>query len=176
MNRLAKFSLAVAIAGLTATPFGSAQADKSQAKIVSATAQMACPVSLQAQHAPDGSLRRVKGEAPHEGVGQQLRFTVTNSKMAAISSVQLAVHGWGGTGRTLPTRKAAESDAVKTVDVTLKVGPLKTADADVWVSGLTSVNGIDLIGVNYSDGSNWEPKAATACHFTPEMLMLISKK
>lgn len=176
MNSFAKFSLAVAIAGLATTPFGSAQADKSQAKIIAAKAQMACPVVLQAQHSPDGSMRTVKGEVRHEGIGQQLQIAVTNSKVAAITSIRLTVHGWSGNGRTLPAQRADEADGSKSVDVTLKVGPLKTADANVWVSGLTSVNAIDLIGVDYADGSNWKPTGTDACHFTPEMLMLISHK
>lgn len=176
MNSFTKFSLAVAVAGLAATPFGSAQANKNQARIDSAKTPMACPVVLQAEHSPDGSMRRVKGEAPREGVGQQLQIAVTNSKMAAITSIQLAVHGWSGKGRTLPAQKADEANGSKTVDVTLKVGPLKTVDANVWVSGLTSVNAIDLIGVDYADGSSWKPTGTDACHFTPEMLMLISHK
>jgi hypothetical protein len=176
MNPIAKFSLAVAFAGMAATPFGSAQADKNQLPTITAKPQMACPIVLEAEHSPDGSVRRVKGEAPHEGVGQQLQIAVTNSKMAAITSVQLAVHGWSGKGRTLPAQKADESNGSKTVDVTLRVAPLKTADANVWVSGLTSVNAIDLIGVDYADGSNWKPTATDACHFTPNGVMLISEK
>lgn len=176
MNSFTKFSLAVAVAGLAATPFGSAQANKNQARIDFAKTPMACPVVLQAEHSPDGSMRRVKGEAPREGVGQQLQIEVTNAKMAAITSIQLAVHGWSGKGRTLPAQKADEANGSKTVDVTLKVGPLKTADANVWVSGLTSVNAIDLIGVDYADGSNWKPTGTDACHFTPDGLMLISHK
>lgn len=191
MNSLTRLSLAVVFAGLAATPFATAQANDKQPTIDSTkeslkdsvhqiledkrAAQMACPVLLQAQHAPDGSMRRVKGEAPHEGVGQQLQLTVTNSKMAAISSVHLAVHGWSGATRVLPTRKADESDASKTVDLTLKIGPLKTADADVWVSGLNSVNAIDLISIDYTDGSSWKPKG-DGCHFIPDGVMLISSK
>jgi hypothetical protein len=175
MNPFAKFSLAVAFVGLAA-PFGSAQANKNKFTITTPKPQMACPVVLQAQHSPDGSMLRVKGEAPREGVGQQLQIAVTNSKMAAITSIRLAVHGWSGKGRTLPAQKADESDGSKTVNVTLKVGPLKTADANVWVSGLKSVNAIDLISVDYADGSSWERTETDACHFTPDPLMLISKK
>jgi hypothetical protein len=175
MNSFAKLSLAVVFAGLAATPFGSAQATVNPLPYISPDPQMWCPVNLQAQHSPDGSMRRVKGEVPHEGLGQQLQIAVMNPKTVAISSMQLAVHGWSGNARILPTQKADESVASKTVDVTLKVGPSKTADAIVWVSELTSVQSIDLISVDYADGSSLKPKTG-ACHFTPDGTMLISSR
>ncbi|MGC2161021.1 MAG: hypothetical protein WA634_03845 [Silvibacterium sp.] len=176
MNAFGKLSLAFAIAGLAVAPSGVAQTGKKLTIVIPASPGASCPVAMRAAHGVDGSMRVVKDAAPHGGQGQQLELTLYNAKPGAISAVQITAHGWDGTGRTLPAREASSNyaTAAKTLELKVSVGSHESAETDVWVSGLTAVDSIDLVGVSYADGSSWTPAASEACSVAPDLEMLIS--
>ena len=178
MASFAKFSLAFALAGLAAVTSGSAQTGKTHVVVVSSPQNMTCPITMRAEYGMDGGLKAVKDGALHRGPGQQLQLTLDNSKLTAISAIRITVHGWSGTGRTLPAIKANSSYATasRTLDLALSIGANETADTDVWVSGLTAVDSIDLESVSYSDGSSWKSSDSQACRIMPDPMMLISSR
>ena len=176
MTFFGKFSVAFAIAGLTAVTSGAAQTGKKLTIVIPASSGASCPVAMRAEHGADGGLRAVKGTGEHSGQGQQLKLTLYNAKAGTISAVQIRAHGWNGTGRTLPAHETNATDGNATVmlDLKVSVGPGESAETDVWANGLTAVDSIDLIGVSYADGSNWAPPASQACSIVPDPEMLIS--
>ena len=179
MTSFVKFPLMFAVAGLVAVTSGSAQTAKNQTKIiiVPVPSQVSCPVAMQAQRGADGSTMMVAGGA-HRGIGQQLQLTLNNPKLATISAIRITVHGWDVKGRTLPAVETTSSyaSASRTLDLTLSIGASQTADTDIWVSGLTAVDSIDLDSVTYSDGSSWKASDSQACRIMPNPIMLISSK
>jgi hypothetical protein len=179
MTLFAKFSIAFAVAGLVAVTSGSAQTARNQTKIiiVPLPSQVSCPVAMQAQRGADGSTMMLAGGA-HRGIGQQLQLTLNNPKLATISAIRITVHGWDVKGRTLPAGETTSSyaSASRTLDLTLSIGASQTADTDIWVSGLTAVDSIDLDQVSYTDGSSWESSTLQACRIMPNPIMLISSK
>lgn len=176
MNSFAKFFLVFAVACLGAVTSGSAQAGKTQI-IVAPSQNASCPIAMRALRGVDGGVLAVKDGA-HRGVGQQLQLTLSNSKLATISAIRITVNGWDVKARSFPTVKTTSSHATasRTLDLTLDLGANTTADTDVWVSGLTAVDSIDLIGVSYSDGSDWKSSASQACRIMPDPVMLISHR
>lgn len=181
MFSFGKFSLVFAAAGLAAS-LGSAQAAKKQTQpVIISPSQVSCPVAMQAQHAPGLTAQVPVGKsgnvAAHRGIGQHLQLTLNNPKTAAISKVRIRVRGWSAKGRKVPAQKAGSdyTDASRTLDLKVTIASHGTATKDVWVHGLTAVNSIDLIGVSYEDGSNWEPGSAQ-CSIMPDPTMLISQK
>jgi hypothetical protein len=184
MVSFGKLSVAAVVAGVVAVTSGSAQS-KNQTKtfVVTAPSQGSCPVAMQAQHSP-GLTAQVpvgrSGSAGAErqpGVRQHLQLALSNSKPAAIEAIRITVHGWSAKGRTVPTTGAdlSNEDALQTVDLKVNIGPHETVQTDVWVSGLTAVGSIDLVGVSYSDGSSWKA-SAQACRVVPDPEMLISHR
>jgi hypothetical protein len=184
MLSFGKFSLAALITGFVAVTLGNAQSkNQTKAFVVTAQSQGSCPVAMQAQHSPGLTAQVPVGgsgspdvERQH-GVRQHLQLTLGNAKLAAIESIRLTVHGWKAKGRTVPASGAdlSYADALQTVDLKVNIGPHETAETDVWVSGLTAVDSIDLVGVSYSDGSSWKA-SAQACRIVPDPAMLISSK
>lgn len=176
MNAFGKLSLAFAIAGLAVATSGVAQTGKKLTIVIPASPDASCPVAMRAEHGVDGRMRAVKGAAPHSGQGQQLELTLHNAKPGAISAVRITAHGWDGTGRTLPAHEtnSVDGNATATLGLKVSINPGKSAETDVWVSGLTAVDSIDLVGVSYADGSSWTPAASEACSVVPDPEMLIS--
>lgn len=177
MTSFSRFTFTLMIAGLFGAAAGSAQISKTQTVVIPQQWSAHCPIAMRAQHGSDGGLVAVKGGAPH-GVGQQLHLTLDNSGKSAISAVRIIVNGWNAKVRTLrtPATNAADTEASTTVDVRLNVAAGKTAEADVWASGLTAANSIDLVGVSYADGSSWKAAAAEGCRIAPNPEMLISAR
>jgi hypothetical protein len=184
MASLGKFSLVVAVAGLTAF-FAGAQTGKQQTKVIVMTppAQVSCPIAMQAQHSP-GLRAEVRvgkggnGSFSHHGMGQHMELTLNNAKARAISEVRIRVRGWSAKVHTMPAQStnSAYSDASRILDVKVNIAPHGTAKTDVWVRGMTAVDAIDLIGVSYENGSSWEPASLQVCSIIPNGTMLISER
>lgn len=177
MASFLKFSFALMISGFVgASAF--AQAEKPQVIVIPPSSGLSCPVAMQAQHGVDGSMRTVNDGA-HRGIGQQLELTLKNqSKRAAVSAIRIIVYGWNANGRALPAGMTNSSvgNASRKLDIKLTIHPGATAGTDVWVSGLTSVDSIELAGVRYADGSRWKAPASRACRIVPDPEMLISRR
>lgn len=182
MVSIGKFSIVV-VAAVLAVSAAFAQAGKDQGKTVVITSpQVSCPVALQAQHAPGLTAQipvdkngSVAGQ-PTRHEGQHLQLTLNNPKMSAITAVRIRLRGWKASARTMPAQKASGdySNASQVRDLKVNIDPRGSAKTDVWVSGMTAVNSIDLIGVSYADGSSWKPARLQVCSIMPALTMLIS--
>jgi hypothetical protein len=154
MVSFGKFSIAIAAVALAAVS-GPAQTTKTQPKVVILPVQSACPVAMRAEHSPglteqvpvgkDGS---VSGPAIRRD-GQHLVLRLINSSMpaTAISAIRITVHGWAtGTAGTFPAQKTDRANASRTLNLAVSIAPHQTVNRDVWVSGLASVDSIDICG------------------------------
>lgn len=174
MVSLGKFSVVVVATGLVAGLSWAQETPKSGAS---------CPV-VQAAHFPGlgasvpiGKNGSVDRNAPRKD-GQHLDLKLMNSSMSPITSIRITVRGWrSGTGATLPAQKTEleHESASKTLNVTVNIASRKTVSHDVWVSGLASVDSVDVDEVKYADGLVWRPSSLGACRVVPDPLMLISK-
>ncbi|HEX4067540.1 MAG TPA: hypothetical protein VHZ09_16090 [Acidobacteriaceae bacterium] len=190
MTSFAKFSIVFAFAGLAAVTSGSAESGKKTTTAIASQPNASCPVGVRAQHA-SGLTAQVpvgkngvqknggqRNSAVDRGPRQKLQLTLNNAGLGAISGVRITVHGWNGTGRTLPTVDAGANyaSAAKTMDLTVSVGPRETAEINAWVRGLTAVDSIDLDEVSYADGSSWKSPRPGACSTVPDPVTLISER
>jgi hypothetical protein len=184
MVSLGRLSVAAVVAGVVVVTSGIAQSkNEPQIFVVTAPSPGSCPVAMQAQHSPGLSAQvpvgrsGSRGAERQHGVRQHLQLALSNSKPTAIESILITVHGWRAKGRTVPASSADlnDADALQTVDLKVNIGPHETTQTDMWVSGLTAVDSIDLVGVNYSDGSSWKA-SAQACRIVPDPEMLISHR
>ncbi|HUB53343.1 MAG TPA: hypothetical protein VL986_14405 [Terracidiphilus sp.] len=133
-----------------------------------------CPVSLNVQHLPDGSMIRTShgNERPHpSGIGQWLHINIMTPTVATAT---LLVHGYSDKGRMTQTDSKGGPDATRTVTVTFPETANGQSTGSVWVPGLTAVDSLDLTALTYVDGKTWSAQSGHTCRVTPDPLMLIS--
>lgn len=135
-----------------------------------------CPVSMRAQHLSDGSLMKTGKTAHPAGLGQRLHLTLKNPDAKQIAGASVTIRGMTPRGRVMQTLSTAgdSSDATRQMSVSFSTESDGSATADLWVSGITAVQSVELDSVAYSDGSTWKVAAGDACRITPDPLMLIS--
>jgi hypothetical protein len=136
-----------------------------------------CPVALHAGHLSDGNLVQTRSAHP-KGVGQWLHLTFTSTDSRQIATATFTVRGHSAKPRaTLASSDPANSsDAVQDFSIPFTAGANRTAAADLWVPGMTSVQTIDIDSVAYSDGTTSVFRNPLACRVTPDPLMLISSR
>jgi hypothetical protein len=130
----------------------------------------ACPAMFTARHLSDGSVIRTSRAHP-KGIGQWMHVTL-NVHQGAIAT--LAVHGYSNKGRATETSLDSSPDAVRTVTVYLAPAQNSQPAGDVWAPELTAVSSIDLVSLNYDDGTSWSASSGQTCKVTPDPMMLIS--
>ena len=136
-----------------------------------------CPVTMRAQHLPDGNLLK-SGSGHPKGMGQWLHLTFTSPETKQIASALLTVRGATPKGRVMKAEQGqgGDANATQSLTVSFSAGPDRTATADLWVPGMTAVETIELRSVEYSDGSNWKLAGSTTCQVKPDPLMLITSR
>ena len=134
-----------------------------------------CPVSMQASHLSDGNVVRTSTDHP-KGLGQRLHLKLHSPDQRTIASATMNLRGWTAKGRT--TRLGSSDDAalgVRALTVPFTLDADRMSSADIWVSGLTAVVSVELLSVNFTDGSTWTPVQGHACRVAPDHLMLITQ-
>lgn len=136
-----------------------------------------CPVSLRAGHLADGSF--VKTDAAHpKGIGQWLSLSFANTDAKRIVSATLVVHGLTPQAHVSQALSAdgPTPHSVRTFHVSFSPGPNQSSLANLWVPGMSAVERIDLLNVDYNDGSTWTVADGQSCRVAPEMKMLITSR
>ena len=135
-----------------------------------------CPISLRAQHGPDGAMRKVDKNRP-EGIAQKLHITLTSKDARQIKEARLRVRGASAKGRVSRAEMSQNGmDYTRNVTVKLQPGTENEATGDVWVPGMTAVLQVELSSVTFADGEVQPFSAAQGCRFTPDHLMLIADR
>ncbi len=136
--------------------------------------QGSCPVTMQASHLADGSMMKTGGIHP-AGIGQWLSLTLTGSRdKKQIVTGTLLVHG------VKPVRHVAQAisstngpeDIAKTLTIPFRTDAKQNAQARLWVPGMSAVDRIDLLSLDYNDGSTWTA-VGSGCHVIPDPKMLL---
>jgi hypothetical protein len=132
-----------------------------------------CPVSMHAQHLADGGLLRTSG--PAKGVGQSLHISLADNHTRQVVAATITIHGYSDKGRiTQAASGDVGADLARTVVVPFAAASTETTSGDIWVSGMTAVENIDLDSVTYTDGSVWKIASQPACEVALDPLMLIA--
>jgi hypothetical protein len=134
-----------------------------------------CPVSIQASHLSDGNVVRTSTDHP-EGVGQRLHLKLHSPDQRTIASATMNLRGWTAKGRK--AQVGSSDDAAleaRTLTVPFTLDADRMSSADIWAPGLTAVVSVELLSVNYTDGSTWTPVQGRACRVAPDHLMLITQ-
>ncbi len=130
-----------------------------------------CPVSLRAQHKADGTMVQT-GEAHPQGVGQWLHLTLGESQGKQVAAAQITVYGFSDKARMTPT-SGGGSDASRTLTVPF-IATGQTAEADLWIPGMTAVETIEIKSVTFDDGAVWSFAGNAGCRIAPDPFMLIA--
>jgi len=136
-----------------------------------------CPVSMRAQHLPDGNLVKTREGYPN-GIGQRLHLSMVSLDSRQIERATLRVRGFSPKGRLTQAGSGGDPtfDAMRTLTVALAAGADRSVSADVWVPGMTAVGRIDIESLEYSDGSTWKIGDGSSCRVAPDPLMLITSR
>lgn len=134
----------------------------------------ACPVGLRAQHVSDGTMVNTRDGKKQE-TAQRLHLSFSKASHP-IARATVNVSGWTMESRFEQTvaKSAKHGTGQNPVAVRTVTVPVTDGNADVWVPGLTGVSSIELVSLEYSDGSTWTPSGADSCRFAPDPLMLIA--
>ncbi len=146
-----------------------------QTKTFTLTLPNPCPVGVIAQHRADGSMVKT-GSAHPQGLGQWLHVTLTSPDTRILAKAAFNVHGWTAQGHMEQANVSRDgSQAVRTVQTPLTAESGGTASADLWAPGLTAVSSIELLSVDFADGSAWTPAPGKTCRVMPDPLMAIAR-
>lgn len=134
----------------------------------------ACPVGLRAQHVSDGTMVNTRDEKKQE-TAQRLHLSFSKANHP-IARATLNVSGWTMESRfeEALAKSAKHGTGQNAVAVRTLTVPVTGGSADVWVPGLTGVSSIELVSLEYADGTTWTPSGVDRCRFTPDPLMLIA--
>ncbi|HKN21447.1 MAG TPA: hypothetical protein VJX73_08520 [Terracidiphilus sp.] len=134
-----------------------------------------CPVSMRAQHLPDGNLVKTRDSHP-SGIGQWLHLSLVSRDSKQIAKATLRVRGFSAKARVTQTGPGGDQafDAIRTLTVALTAAANRSASVDFRVPGMTAVGRIDLESLEYSDGSTWKNGGASSCRVVPDPEMLIT--
>jgi hypothetical protein len=134
-----------------------------------------CPISIQASHLSDGNVVKTGTDHP-KGVGQRLHLNLHSPDQRTIASATLNLHGWTARGRKAQVGSSDDAAlGMRTLTVPFTPSADRTVSADVWAPGLTAVVSVELLSVNYTDGSMWTPVQGHACRVAPDHMMLITQ-
>jgi hypothetical protein len=161
---------------LLTNPQGFGQAP-SQFTFVDLPPAPSCPVSMRAEHLADGSMVKTSGAHP-KGIGQWLHLSLASRDSRQIERATLTVHGFTPKGRVTQTLSVGNgtTDAVQTFNISFSESANWTALTNIWVAGMSAVERIDLISMDYNNGTSWKIAADSSCQVTPDPLMLITSR
>jgi hypothetical protein len=135
-----------------------------------------CPVSIQASHLSDGNVVRTSTDHP-KGVGQRLHLKLHSPDQRTIASATMNLRGWTAKGQKAQVGSSDDAAlGARTLTIPFTLDADRMSSADIWVPGLTAVLSVELISVNYTDGSTWTPVQGHACRVAPDHLMLITQR
>lgn len=138
-----------------------------------------CPIGMVAnQGVWDHTIRVQEGqqEKAIRPFGQRIFLTLNDSHSAAITAATVKVHGLTGRNRVLQAAadSSANGEETKTMSITFAASQKGSVTGDLYISGFTAVNSIELLQVSYSDGHAWRIAAGGVCRVTPDPTMLIA--
>lgn len=150
--------------------------DAAQTTTIRTTMASVCPVGLRAQHLSDGSMVKTRDKQP-EGIGQRLHLSFTSASHP-VARATMNVRGWTTEGRMEQAAGKADkhstrqgADGVRTL-----TAPVTDGAADVRAPGLTAVTSIELVSLEYADGTTWTQADAGSCYVVPDPLMLVGAR
>jgi hypothetical protein len=157
-----------------AATFGIMGGSSSGKTVARAVPPPACPVGLRAQHIADGTMVNTRDGKKQETT-QRLHLSFSKASHP-IARATVNVSGWTMESRfeQTVTRSAKNGTGQNPMAVRTVTAQVTDGGADVWVPGLTGVSSIELVSLEYADGSTWTPSGADSCRFTPDPLMLIA--
>jgi hypothetical protein len=142
-----------------------------QSNAVKVSPDVNCPVSLHAQHLPDGDVIKTAADHP-KGLGQRLHLTLKPDSGTAVNAT-LAIHGTTPKGRIQQTATdGVHNDAVQTLTVQFIAAKDGSSSAALWVPGFTSVGEIEVRAMIFSDGSTWKASKDQVCHVIYDLMLI----
>ena len=133
----------------------------------------------------------VKIVAEHpKGIGQWLSLSLTssNENEKKMVNAKLVIHGVRPNAHVTQALSGANGpdNIVRTFTVPLSTAPKKSlpansfvhqeARANLWVPGVSVVDRIDLVSLEYSDGTTWNLTAGQSCYAVPDPVMLLTSR
>jgi hypothetical protein len=137
-----------------------------------------CPIGLRAQQGTGAGMVVTHGSKDHSSPdrpAQHLHLSLTNTLADRIVGITLTAHGLTATSRLTPASPSAGTIS-RTLHLDLALDPRANTAADLTFDAFTSVSRIELVAIDYADGSSWHAPAAEPCRVTPERLMLVSSR
>ena len=140
--------------------------------------EFACQAGLRAQFLADGTMMET-ARVPMRGVGQRLYLTLTRPDVRKIVSITVIVEGWTPKGRLQKAAAGAESPSARgqqRLMVPLKAESDTAATGELWAPGLSAVDAVELVSIQFRKGSKWSPAAGESCRVAPEGNMRIAER
>lgn len=138
-----------------------------------------CPVELIAEQGHDGALALAGSSGRPVHAEQVFDLSIKNSRIPRITGAEIEVHGTSPAGRVvaLEARSSRESvaDAVRTVHLEASVPANQQRTHRVSLRELTSVMWIDVVALQYADGSAWHAGPGQDCRVEPNPVLRVGE-
>jgi hypothetical protein len=134
-----------------------------------------CPVSLFAtrQGSPSVDLANT---SPQSGPAQGLHLSLAHLDTPAIDSIEVTVYATSTSARVLPAGIDSPDLRSKTFLLHRTGDSTTLTQADVWMHKVGSIRWVDLIAINFTNGTTWHPAENSRCRIEPSNFVLVGQK
>jgi hypothetical protein len=131
---------------------------------------------MQARQRPFDHLLVARNRQQSATFAQRISLTLSG-KQIVLGEVR--VHGFTAKGRVVQSTESPEppsGNVTRGLTLTFSADSGKSVSADLILPGFTAITSIELVSLEYSDGSEWHVSMQRPCAVTPDPLMLISNR
>jgi len=153
---------------------------QSQPTIVAADG-IHCPVGMKAQQSGVGqtlwtiALEDQSKTQSHTEGGMGVHVDLRAMNGSTIKQVELAVHYLPVGTRFLPLETSSTPDDIKkTFNLSANDGASLKLAGDLLVGHAASILRVDLLSINYTDGTNWHTGKGNYCSAEPSRIVLVN--
>ncbi len=141
-----------------------------------------CPIRVDAQRRSLTDLSWAgEGDRPKAG-GQGLHLDFGRSDAdfdrrdtPRIVKADVVVHGTSSASRVMPAGSGARNDVAETFELVRPAAALTLARADVWTKKMMSIGWVEVVGLEYADGTSWRASKGSVCRAAPNGLLLVAQ-
>ena len=140
-----------------------------------------CPVGMSAEQSGIGStlwtvaLEDQNKTPKQTALGMGVHVEVKGTNASTIKQVKLAVRYLAAGTRFLPIETTGAPDHhTKTFDLSAENGASLRLAGDLLVGHIASILRIDLLSIDYTDGTSWHTSKSSYCSAKPSPFVLVA--
>ncbi len=153
----------VALLILASTSMSAQNGKGNQPKVSIVQASTSCPVGFGA-NLSGRAVARSADDARKDSSAQLLELSFVSLDTPSIKNAGIIVHGLSQKSRLLPVQNSPAEDALQAFKLRPLADSTSLNRADVWITKITAAQWVEIIDMEYVDGSSWHASKTSICH------------